>query len=245
MNLTPEQKLIERLRADLADPPLDLQERVIQKCNLVSKDALAQSQRDLAAEKVLREQAQRELAEANHWRERHSKDAEAYGKQSQENWEKWQQAQRERDEALAAMSADTAVVVLAKCAAETERDELQQCLNQETRNLNLWVKKATKLGEERDELQAKLLAEQAAGARLRPFVESLECKCDSATYGGYTCPRCHALSWNGGKALLEELGRWDELKLMVPKPPNAITWEHGVELLNRLQAICYPREALK
>lgn len=36
-----------------------------------------------------------ELDEANHWRERHSKDAEAYGKQAQENWKKLTTTQAE------------------------------------------------------------------------------------------------------------------------------------------------------
>ena len=40
----------------------------------------------LSPEKV--KELEQQLSESNHWRDRHSKDAEAHGKQSQSNWEK-------------------------------------------------------------------------------------------------------------------------------------------------------------
>lgn len=37
----------------------------------------------------------------------------------------------------------------------------------------------------------------------------------------------------------------EELRQLVPKPPNAITWERGVEILNHVQKLCWPTEEAK
>jgi hypothetical protein len=47
---------------------------------------------------------------------------------------------------------------------------------------------------EQKSLQAALAKSEAAGAAFRHFIEvGVECKCDSASNGGYTCPRCELL----------------------------------------------------
>lgn len=45
--------------------------------------------------------------------------------------------------------------------------------------------------------------------------------------------------------LREVLAPFEKLASHVPQRPNAITWEHGVELLSELQAICDARKALE
>ncbi len=44
-----------------------------------------------------------ELATANHWRDRHAKDSEAYAAQSQTNWTRAESAEREREEMRVAL----------------------------------------------------------------------------------------------------------------------------------------------
>lgn len=58
-------------------------------------EQLEQKIEDLIRE---RDQLKHELKDSNEWRERHSRDADAYGKQSQVNWEKWRKAESKIDE---------------------------------------------------------------------------------------------------------------------------------------------------
>lgn len=46
-----------------------------------------------------------DLADANHWRERHSNDSDARGKQSHEHWLKWRDAERRVSELEAVLVA--------------------------------------------------------------------------------------------------------------------------------------------
>lgn len=51
---------------------------------------------------------------------------------------------------------------------------------------------------EANRLRTELQSAQKACAEMRLLVGLLECKCDTASLGGYTCPRCHALSSDCG-----------------------------------------------
>lgn len=90
---------------------------------------------------------------------------------------------------------------------------------------------------------------QAQSAAMRELLMKQD-KANSARYRIYAPDSLmaeikKALATNAGQELIDRLERWEALAKLVPQPPNAITWEHGVELLNKLQALAWSSEALK
>ncbi len=67
----------------------------------------------------------------------------------------------------------------AKCTAIKDRDEL--------------ITRYKERGLDRHDWKARAEQAEAKYAEMRPLIELLECKCDTASLGGYTCPRCQVL----------------------------------------------------
>jgi hypothetical protein len=77
-----------------------------------------------------------------------------------------------------------------------EREHAMEAAERTCLGLRIEIQQLTK---ERDAERVRADKAEAACAEMRLLVELIECKCDTASYGGYVCPRCKALSSDCGK----------------------------------------------
>ena len=83
-------------RAENDDPDCETLSQCITVALGYERDQLTEARAEV-------ERLRAELATANHWRDRHAKDSEAYAAQSQTNWTRAESAEREREEMRVAL----------------------------------------------------------------------------------------------------------------------------------------------